>query len=261
MPLLQITNLCFSYGHKRVLNGINMALGDGQIITLLGPNGCGKTTLLDCLIGYRPYENGSIEIDGQRDARYSVKQRAQMIAYVPQKSSGIFPYTALQMVLMGRTPYLGGAASPSQADVRIAREAMDSLGLQGFEERVYTSLSGGEQQLVLIARSLAQDAKIILLDEPTASLDIKNEALVLDRIREMAQKTKKSFVIATHQPNHAFYLENKGINVLAALFYDGMIKYFGPPSEVLHAQNVNEVYNVHCELLEYGNGQKTILVH
>ncbi len=260
MPLMSIEDLYFCYGETVILDHIGLSLEDGEVITLLGPNGCGKTTLMDCLIGYKNYESGSITIDGKDDKCYSVRQRAQMIAYVPQTSSSIFPYSVLQMVLMGRTPYLGGAASPSEEDIAMARTAINSLGLHDFEERIYTSLSGGEQQLVLIARSVAQDAKIILLDEPTASLDIKNEALVLDKIREMAEKTDKAFIIATHQPNHAYYLENKGIGVKAALFFDRRIKYFGPPSQVLNEGNVNEVYNVQCKLLEYGDGQKTILV-
>ncbi len=260
MPLVAIRDLCFRYGDKAILDNVQMSLDAGEVVMLLGPNGCGKTTLLDCLIGYKKYNSGSIEIEGQDDKTLSVAQRARLLAYVPQTSSNVFPYTVLQMVLMGRTPHLGPAASPNGEDMEIARNALGNLGIGGFCERIYSSLSGGEQQLVLIARSMAQDARIILLDEPTASLDIKNESMVLDKICELAKTSNKAFIIATHQPNHAFCFENKRIAIKTALFLDRHIRYFGVPSQVLNEQTIREVYNVNCRLYEFENGQKTIIV-
>lgn len=260
MPLVEVKNLSFRYGDKVILNRVNLSLDDGEVIVLLGPNGCGKTTLLDCLNGYNKYESGGIEIQGQPDSKYSINQKARIFAYVPQSSSNVFPYSVLQMVLMGRTPYLSATSSPCASDMEIAQKALVSLGIQGFADRIFTTLSGGEQQLVLIARALAQDAKIILLDEPTASLDIKNEAMVLEKIRDLAETSDKAFIIATHQPNHAFFFENKRMNVKAALFCDGQIKYFGLPSMVLNERNIKDVYNVNCRLIEYAQGQRTIIV-
>lgn len=260
MPLLKLDGLCFSYNTNEILKDLYLTLDTGEAVLLLGPNGCGKTTLLDCLIGYKRQTHGSIMIDSKDIDRFSPRERAQRLAYVPQTSQGIFPYTALEMVLMGRTPYIKNAASPSKQDNIIAIESLESLGMGSFKDRMFTSLSGGEQQLVLIARALAQNTDIIMLDEPTASLDIKNETAVLARICSMAHNTNKAFIIATHQPNHAFYLAQKGMNVTAALFEDKTIKYIGSPTEVLNENTINRVYNVCCDIIEYGSSRKTIIV-
>jgi iron complex transport system ATP-binding protein len=138
-------------------------------------------------------------------------------------------------------------------------EALSSMGLTQFADRAFTKLSGGEKQLVMIARSLAQDADIILLDEPTSSLDVKNEMMVLKRIKDMVRKTDKTVVLATHQPNHAYYFENENLAVNAALFVRGRIKHFGAPSKVLTKQNIAEVYNVECEILQYSDERKAVV--
>jgi iron complex transport system ATP-binding protein len=260
MALMSIRDIRFRYDTNVVLNGIALDMDAGEIIMLLGPNGSGKTTLLDCIVGYRHAEAGQILIDGIDSQRYSVGDLAKSIAYVPQSASSIFPYTALEIVLMGRTPYLGPTASPSKDDVSIAMDALYSLNMTQFKDRPYAKLSGGERQLVMIARSLAQDAKIILLDEPTSSLDIKNEAMVLTKIKELVRQTKKSVVIATHQPNHAFYLCEDDLHVNVALFKDGRIKHFGTPNEVLTRDIINEVYSVSCGIYEYKENCKTIIV-
>ena len=260
MALLSIQNLVFRYDKDVVLNNIALEMGEGEIITLLGPNGSGKTTLLDCIVGYRHPEKGQIQIDGTDSRSYSVRDKAQHIAYVPQSASSIFPYTVLQIVLMGRTPYLGPAASPGKEDVGIAMDALADLGITSFAERPYAKLSGGERQLVMIARSLAQDAKIILLDEPTASLDIKNEALVLTKIKKLVKDTRKSVIIATHQPNHAYYLCHDAFSLHVALFCDRKIQYFGTPDDVLTRDIIEKVYGVKCRIYEYKDNCKTIIV-
>lgn len=260
MALLSIKDLVFRYDKNVVLDGIDLKLNEGEIITLLGPNGSGKTTLLDCIVGYRRAEAGQILIDGTDSRCYSVGELAKNIAYVPQSASNIFPYSVLQIVLMGRTPYLGPTASPSKDDIAIAMDALYSLNIASFKDRPYAKLSGGERQLVMIARSLAQDARIILLDEPTSSLDIKNEALMLKKIRELVKKTRKSVIIATHQPNHAYYLCGDAACVNVALFCDRKIKYFGTPECVLTQDTINEVYSVSCGIYEYKENCKTIIV-
>ena len=261
MALLSVQDLVFRYDKEVVLDHVDLELGAGEIVTLLGPNGCGKTTLLDCIIGYRQYENGTVMIDGRDNSKYSVKEKAKHIAYVPQSMSNIFPYSVMQIVLMGRTPHLGATASPTKKDYDIAQEALDSMGIIRFKDRAFSQLSGGERQLVMIARSLAQDSKVILLDEPTSSLDIKNEAMVLSHIRDMVKRTHKSVLIATHQPNHTFYFSCREVGVNAALFADKKIKYFGHPEEVLNEMTINEVYNVSCGIYEYKENKKTIIVH
>lgn len=261
MSLFNISGLCFKYGNYSLFDHLQLDMQEGEIIALLGPNGCGKTTLLDCIIGYKLYESGTVQVKGMDVKKYSIKEMARHIAYVPQSAHSIFPYSVMQMVLMGRTPHLGGASSPNKNDTEIALEAMDTLGLFAFKDRAFSSLSGGERQLVLIARALAQDSQIILLDEPTSSLDIKNEIMVLSNIKKLVNSRSKSLIIATHQPNHVFFLEKEDIPVRAALFAERKIKYFGRPSEVMNEQTIREVYNVHCELYEYKDNHKTIIVN
>ncbi len=153
MVLMCIRDLVFRYDTNLVLSGIALDMDAGEIITLLGPNGSGKTTLLDCIVGYRHAEVGQILIDGIDSRRYSVGDMAKSIAYVPQSASSIFPYTAFEIVLMGRTPHLGPTASPSKEDAAIAMDALHSLNITQFRDRPYAKLSGGERQLVMRARS------------------------------------------------------------------------------------------------------------
>jgi iron complex transport system ATP-binding protein len=261
MGILSVKDLCFKYDKELILEGLELEMEEDGIVMLLGPNGCGKTTLLDCITGYRRYERGSIKLDGVDDKDYAVKEKARKIAYVPQSASNVFPYSVFQMVLMGRTPYLDGASSPRREDEEIALGALESLGLMKFKDRNYSNLSGGERQLVLIARALAQDTQIILFDEPTSSLDLKNESIVLDKIKSLAGKTNKSAIIATHQPNHAFYFENEGIRIKVALFAQRKIKYFGSPSGVLTGGVLSEVYGVGCDIYEYAENRKIIVVN
>lgn len=260
MALLNIAELCFQYESSLILDRIQLEMEAGEIILLLGPNGCGKTTLLDCIIGYKQSVGGIIKINGIDAKSYSVKEKAKHIAYVPQSSSNIFPYSVMEMVLMGRTPYLGSTSSPSPKDVEVALDAMETLGISKFKDRTFSTLSGGEKQLVFIARALAQDSQIILLDEPTSSLDIKNEMMVLSKIKKLASSKNKSLLIATHQPNHVYYLSEENIPVKAALFADRRIKYFGTPAEVVNEYNIKEVYRVNCDIYEYKNNHKTIIV-
>jgi len=258
--LLEISGLFMHYDNQALFEGLSLQMQEGEIVALLGPNGCGKTTLLDCVIGYRQYEKGLIRLSGADAKKLSVKEKARQIAYVPQGASHIFPFTVTQMVLMGRTPYLKSTASPSKKDYEIAFEAMETLGIEKFKERVFGSLSDGEKQLVLIARALAQDSKIILLDEPTSSLDIKNEIMVLAKIKKLVGIKNKSLLMATHQPNHVFFLEQGNIPVKAAMFAGKKIKYFGSPEKAVNEKTIQEVYNVNCNIVEYKNSLKTIIV-
>lgn len=261
MTLLCVKDLSFKYDKEIILDRVNLELHEGEIVLLLGPNGCGKTTLLDCLVGYRQHENGSILINGQNFDRYSIKEKARQIAYVPQTAANIFPYSVLQIVLMGRTPHLGAVESPAKADIEIAATALENLGISRFKDRLFATLSGGEQQLVLIARSMAQDARIILLDEPMSSLDLKNESMVLSHIRDLVRHTRKSMIIATHQPNHAYYFAGHDSNVNVALFANKRIKYFGTPDAMLNEKIISEVYDVQCGICDYGHNRKFIVVH
>ena len=260
MKILDIKDLVFYYGDKLILNHVDLTVEKGEVILLLGPNGCGKTTLIDCIAGYRNYTQGDIYIHDQHHSEHTVKTRAQYISYVPQSTSSVFPFTVLNIVLMGRTPYLGAAAGPSKEDIAIAKEALYQLGMEEFAERIFVNLSGGEKQLVMIARSIAQDSDIILLDEPTSALDIKNETIVLNRILEMTEKLGKTVILATHKPNHAFFIASKQSRVKVALFKDKKIKYYGNPHDIINEKTIKDVYDIDAKIINYDENRKILVV-
>lgn len=189
-------------GRAPVLDGIDLALGAGEILCLLGPNGSGKTTLLRCLIGALRAERGSVQIDGESNA--APRQLALRMAYVPQ-AAGDSSLTLLDTVLMGRTPHLPPLALPGKHDEHLARAALARVGIAHLAARPFNQVSGGERQLALIARALAQQPRLFMMDEPTASLDLGNQVRVLRTIRDLAADGM-SVLVTTHQPEHALLL-------------------------------------------------------
>lgn len=244
MALLQVENLHFSYPGKKILNGLDLQIDPGEIFCIFGTNGCGKTTLLDCILGLHSPSHGRMMIDGKDATGMSAAQKAKNMAYVSQKSNRTFPYTVLEMVLMGRTAYSGLLSSPGKKDVLIAEEALDSLGMLSFRNRVYTQLSGGEAQLIKIARAIAQEANLIIFDEPTTHLDFRHELNVIKYIMDIVQQKKISAIIATHAPNHAFFFESHGLPTRVALMQDGLFAASGTPAEVLTSENMAEIFRV-----------------
>ena len=179
MAILQIENLSFGYQKKKVLKGITFSVERGEVFCIFGPNGCGKTTMLDCILGLNKPDGGTITIEGENAATLSPMEKAQKMAYVSQKSDRTFPYTVLEIVLMGRTAYAGIFSSPGRDDVIIAENALNSVGMLAFKDRIYTTLSGGEAQLVKIARAIAQDTPVIIFDAPTSHLEFRLELNVI----------------------------------------------------------------------------------
>lgn len=174
MSGLQARNLAIGYAGRRIADGLNLTLQRGEILCLLGPNGIGKSTLFRTLLGLQPALAGSVQVQGDSLAMLNARHIAQRIAYVPQAQSGSFPFTLFDMVLMGRTAHRGLFAAPSRRDHSIATAALQRLGISALADTIYTRLSGGERQLGLIARALAAEAPLMLLDEPTANLDFGN---------------------------------------------------------------------------------------
>jgi len=258
MAVLQVENLNFSYHEKKILNGVNFAVEQGEIFCIFGPNGCGKTTMLDCILGLNKPDRGHVFVDGEDALALSAARKAQKIAYVSQKSDRTFPYTVLEIVLMGRTAYSGIFSSPGREDLEIAGNALNSVGMYKFKDRVFTKLSGGEAQLIKIARAIAQNARLIIFDEPTSHLDFRHELNVIKYIARIIEEKGVSVVMATHFPNHAYLFESYGIPTRVALMENGVFGAVGVPSAVLNQENMAKIFKVLTKNFRDTNGDRVL---
>ncbi len=256
MNLLEVKGVSFAYAQNSVLENITFHMGAGEVFCLIGPNGSGKTTLLDCIMGILPLKQGNIFLNGNNIIGLKAKQIAQIVSYVPQIHKKTFPYTVEEIVLMGRASHIGMFNSPNNNDILIAQEAIESVGITHLLKRPYTELSGGEGQLVMIARALAQKPKIMILDEPTTYLDFQNSLIILDIIRKLIKKKNLSVILATHYLNHAFYFENNGLSTLTAILNQKNFVVLGRPSEILTRQNIDKFFNIESRIIEYNSDEK-----
>jgi iron complex transport system ATP-binding protein len=209
---------------------------------LLGPNGGGKTTLFRTLLGLLPAQGGSVSLDGAELRALPRREVAKRIAYVPQAHTGYFPFTVRDVVLMGRTAHLAAFAGPSRRDRDLADEALARLGLGRLADAIYTQISGGERQLTLIARALAQAAPLLVMDEPTASLDFGNQVRVLETIVRLAQEGI-GVLLSTHDPDQVFLCADR-----VALVHRGSVTDIGPPERGLSAQVLRDLYGIDVEI-------------
>ena len=226
----------------------------------MGRNGCGKSTLLDCILGIHPLKKGTIQISDKSVDAYKPAELAKKMAYLPQSHEHSFPYKVLQVVLMGRTAYMSRFGSPTQEDKVIVKNLLNKIGITHLSDRPYTQLSGGELQMVMLARSLAQEAPLILMDEPTAHLDYYNELLFLETIASLVKDGRQTIFMATHSPNQAFYLENRGIPVRVGLMCNGKLIETGPPAKTLTSANLGQVYNIEARILDSGETKQVMPV-
>ena len=250
-PFIEARGLAIGYGSTVVARDIDVAVGAGEVVCLLGPNGSGKTTLFKTLLGLQARLAGSVTIAGRPIERWSRQELARQIAYVPQAHVSAFPYRVLDMVLMGRTAHLGLFSAPTAADRERAEAALQLLGIDDLADREYTRVSGGQRQLALIARALAQDAPAIVLDEPTASLDFGNQALVLREVGRLAGRGL-AIVVSTHDPDHAF-----AVGTRVVLLHDGRIAASGAPRDVLTRPRLEEVYRTPVIIETLSDGRVT----
>ncbi|MGC4397451.1 ABC transporter ATP-binding protein [Hydrogenophaga sp. T2] len=234
--LLEARGLGFGHPGHPVGQGVSLALRAGEVVALLGPNGGGKTTLLKTLLGLLPAQGGTLALQGRPLADWPVPERARLLGYVPQGQASTFGYSARQMVLMGRTAHLGLLARPGARDHAVADEALARLGIAHLAERSVHRMSGGERQLVLIARALAQQPRAVLLDEPTASLDFGNQGLVMTAIGTLARQGL-GVLFSTHDPNQALRCAHT-----ALLLREGRVLAQGPVAGVVNAQALGALY-------------------
>jgi iron complex transport system ATP-binding protein len=252
--MLTVENLYFGYSSNDLLRGLSFTIDKGDVVCLLGPNGAGKTTLLRCLLGISRIRAGSIRVNGCDIAALPPKELAAAVAYVPQATVTVFPHRVLDMVVMGRTPYMGFATVPAKRDYELAAGALAELGISHLADSLFSEISGGERQLTLIARALTQQAGLLVMDEPTSNLDYGNQVRILKIITGLA-KQGYSIVMTSHFPNHAFLLCNK-----VFIMKNGIITAAGSPGEVITDDSLSELYSTPVKIVRIDDGPNAVKV-
>jgi len=243
--MLKIQSLSVSYGSHRILNDVSFNVQSGEVLALIGPNGAGKSTLIRAASGVIPY-TGHVRTNGDDFASLSPIQRARYIATVPQAVSMPPAYTVWETVLLGRTPDLGFLGQPSQKDEEIARQSLQRVSALQFADRRVGELSGGEQQRILLARALCQSTPILLLDEPTAHLDLQYQVGLLELVSELAHKDHLAVLVALHDLNLAAHYADR-----IALMVAGEIKAEGKPEQVLRPELIWDAYCLPVQVVKH----------
>lgn len=239
---VRIDRLSFAYGSRQVLRDVSLDVGAGTLVSVLGPNGTGKSTLFRCILGLNRAYRGTIAVNGKDVRSLSVRERAREMAFIPQSHKPVYDYAVLDVVLMSSGAGAGAFFSPKRGHVERAYEALERVGIGFLAERPYTRISGGEQQLVLIARALAQDAGTVIMDEPTSALDYGNTVRVLSCVRQLAEGGL-TVIQSTHQPDQAFLYADKVL-----VLHEGRVLAYGAPKDTITAGLVSEIYGVDVEV-------------
>lgn len=242
--ILETKNLSFSYGEKKILDNVDFRAYEGQLVALIGPNGAGKSTLFKCILKFLKGYKGIIILDGENMAHMSRAQIAKKIAYIPQTTVPVFNYSVLDIVLMGMTGGMKLLETPKKEHVEKAKAILEDMGIGYLADRGFGRISGGERQLVLLARAIIQDAKILVMDEPTANLDYGNQFRVMEKIRDLVENNY-TVILSTHNPEHALLFAEK-----AFVLQDGKVKAAGPSREVLTEELMQELYDVEVQLID-----------
>jgi iron complex transport system ATP-binding protein len=251
--MLEVQDLAFGFPGRTVGRGVSFRLDAGETLCVLGPNGGGKTTLFRTVLGLLQSHAGTIQLQGTSLDSLRRNEVARLIGYVPQGHAAYFAYSVSEFVLMGRTAHIGAFASPGTKDRDIAQRALESLGVAHLAGKPVTEISGGERQLALVARALAQEARILVLDEPTASLDFGNQVRVLERITALA-RSGIAVLFSSHDPDHALLCAQR-----ALLLAEGRVLELGAPREVIRADTLERMYGVSVQVLPLPGGAHTCL--
>lgn len=244
--MLSIESISVSYGETPILHQISLEVQAGEVLSLIGPNGAGKTTMIRAISGVIPILQGTVHVGDKDLSSTPIAERAKLLAVVPQARKLPPEYTVEQAVMMGRTPYLGWLGTPSPSDVEKARWAIERTRLSDLADRRVDELSGGEQQLVLVARALAQDAPVILLDEPTAHLDLRHQATILNLVQGLAREHGTAVLMSLHDLNLVSIFSDR-----IALLNAGKIVSVGKPNQVLNRGQLSEIYQVGLDIIPH----------
>ncbi len=248
-------SLSFSYGDTPILRDISFKLESGSFTALLGCNGAGKTTLLECINGLKIPDKGQIRLGETNLLNCGQAEVARNVSLVPQEHSDIFPFKVLEVVVMGRTPYLGVFNSPGAEDYEMAYGALKSLNAEALAQRNFNRISGGERRLVLLARAMVQEAKIMLLDEPTNHLDYKNQFLLLDFIKKMARRTGTAIFASMHDPTMALHFADNTL-----LLKNTRLSGSGNATTVMNPENISCLYGIDTRLLATADNGPQVFV-
>ena len=252
---LTLSDVCVGYeGQEPLQRYVNFSVESGEVCCILGPNGCGKTTLVRTILGMNPLLSGCIAIDGADITRWSAQRLSQQVAYVAQRASQPFPYEVRDVVMLGRVGKSRGlSGQPDKHDYNIVENAMREMGVYHLRGKSFLDISGGELQLVMFARALAQEPEMLILDEPTAALDYGNAVRVISKVRELARKGY-AVVMITHNPDHAFMTR---ANVALFTRYGPM--KFGDANSIITRENIQDAYGVGVKLVEFTHDNNQIM--
>ncbi|WP_321416847.1 ABC transporter ATP-binding protein [uncultured Desulfobacter sp.] len=237
--MLQVDALSFGYKKRTILTDISLNVHKGQMVSIVGPNGTGKTTLIKCLAGIQRPRGGSILINGKDAFGMHRREHARCVGYVPQSSPSKFPIIVFEAVLMGRRPYI--TWKPTQIDFEKTAQVIESMNLKDIALRDFDKLSGGQKQKVMLARAIAQDTDVLLLDEPTSNLDLKHQLEVLEMISSLVETNQMAAVLAMHDLNLASRFSHRMV-----MMKEGQVLCSGTPSEVMTPENISTVYGIHA---------------
>jgi iron complex transport system ATP-binding protein len=242
--IMEMKQLSCGYGTRSIVSNVSLTVNNGEILCLLGPNGVGKTTFFKTILGFLKLLGGEILLNGENIADWSRNRLAKVVGYVPQAHTPPFPFTVSEVVEMGRTAHLGPFAAPSHKDREIAERALDTLNIGYLREKIYTEISGGERQMVLIARALTQEPAILILDEPTSNLDYGNQIRVLQQINDLARKGL-GVIMTSHFPDHAFLCASKVV-----IMQKNNELVIGKPDEVVTEAYMQDTYGVKVKIIQ-----------
>ena len=242
----EVINGSFGYGSAAILHDVSFSLEGNQVLAVLGPNGEGKTTLLKCMMGLLKWNRGETRIDGLAMDTMSHSRIWKRIAYVPQSKGISLSYTALEMVLMGRSARLGLFAQPSREDMAIAEKAMEEVGITFLKDKQCSRMSGGELQMVLIARALCTQPEMLILDEPESNLDFKNQLVILDIVKQLSRERGIAAIINTHYPAHALKIADRAL----ILKRDGS-SFYGEAGATITEENMKKAFSVEVKIADY----------
>ncbi len=255
MAVLKLTveNGSFAYPKgPMIFSGISFDVHSGEILAILGPNGAGKTTMLRCMTGMLRWKSGRSLLDGENIRSMSASKQWRKMAYVPQARAASSAYTAFQTVLLGRSSRIGALSSPKKEDLGAARKAMERLGIEHLAEKSCAAVSGGELQMILIARALASEPELLILDEPESNLDFRNQLVVLDTVSRLAQEGM-ACVFNTHYPEHALQRADKSL-----ILSKGGSCVFGPTGKVITEENIRNAFGVNAMIGEIETPESTL---